>query len=988
MHEEATVPDRGVRAKAGEAPTYNRAHRTMIGTKVSHYRVLEQLGAGGMGIVYLARDDQLARNVALKFIVAADADVAGARERLLREARSASALDHPNVATVYEVGEWNGQLFLAMGYYAGETLDARIARGPLSVTEAVAIAEQIAAGLAAAHAAGITHRDLKPANVIVTSGGLVKILDFGLAKAVGPNAETEVLLTRPGAVAGTVAYMAPEQARGGPVDQRVDIWAFGVVLFEMLTGRRPFQGTSAAAMLSAIASDPVPAIRSIRHDAPAALDDLVHRAVVKDPGARTLTAEEAAAVLAAERQRLSGRAAPPRRKAIVSLVIAVAVLLVVAGIATKQSLDRRWVNRTALPELSTLVAAQDLGAAIDLATRIERYAPSQPELVRVWPAISRPFSIDSQPAGAEVFYRQYGRTDAWRRAGRTPLDQARLPMGWVQVRLEAPGAETVEDLVANFVGAGSMSSLNVLLPSAGSAPAGMVRAGATPAPFSVYVQGLELPRISLDAYWIDREEVTNAEFQQFVDAGGYSKPEFWDHPIVKDGRAMTWEEARAVFRDATGQPGPAGWEMGRFPVGQDALPVAGVSWYEAMAYARFAGKSLPTVYHWSWVATQPLAGFVIPHGTFNARVPQRADTARAVHRFGAVNMAGNLKEWTINESRQGKRYILGGGYDEPPYMFSDPDARDPIERAANFGFRCVRLDTTADARQLAAIPGPSRHFDNERPVSDEIFAVYARNYDYDRTPLDAVVESTDDSHADWRVEKVTFAAGYPRERVIAWVYLPRRVAPPYQTVVFVPPATAWDVRSSAAFRANAVFGFLVRSGRALVFPIYRGTFERGTDDFKSDYPKNTTAWRDHVIGLSRDFRRTVDYLLTRPDVDPARIGMYGVSRGAALGPQMLALEPRVTAAALWLGGFYQEPLEPDADALHFAPRVRAATLMLSGRYDYNFPEETSSLPMFNLLGTPPQHKKRMRYDTGHNLPVNEAIKETLSWFDHYFGIPK
>ena len=200
----------------------------MRGTVVSHYRVLEQIGQGGMGVVYLAEDEKLARKVALKFISPSIAADPTARARLLREARVASALDHPNIATVYEVGEWNGELFLALAYYAGETLSDRIARGPLSVVEATAIGVQIAQGLAAAHAASVVHRDLKPANVIITPSGVAKILDFGLARSAGPLAETAVDLTVAGSVTGTLAYMAPEQAHGAYADPRADIWAIDI----------------------------------------------------------------------------------------------------------------------------------------------------------------------------------------------------------------------------------------------------------------------------------------------------------------------------------------------------------------------------------------------------------------------------------------------------------------------------------------------------------------------------------------------------------------------------------------------------------------------------------------------------------------------------------------------------------------------------------------------------------------------------------------
>ncbi len=209
----------------------------MIGQTVSHYRILEKLGGGGMGVVYRAEDMRLKRTVALKFLPPALTSDPEARERFINEAQAASALDHPNICTVHDVGDaGDGQTFIVMACYEGDTLKKKIERGPLDVDLALDIAIAVTEGLARAHEAGIVHRDIKPANIFITDRGEAKILDFGLAKLAGQS-----LLTRSGTTLGTAAYMSPEQARSDQVDGRTDIWSLGVVLYEMLTGRRPFQ---------------------------------------------------------------------------------------------------------------------------------------------------------------------------------------------------------------------------------------------------------------------------------------------------------------------------------------------------------------------------------------------------------------------------------------------------------------------------------------------------------------------------------------------------------------------------------------------------------------------------------------------------------------------------------------------------------------------------------------------------------------------------
>jgi serine/threonine protein kinase/tetratricopeptide (TPR) repeat protein len=256
--------------------------KDLAGELISHYRIIEAVGQGGMGVVYKAEDTKLKRTVALKFLPPELTRDAEAKERLIHEAQAASSLQHNNICAVHDIDETpEGQLFIVMDFYEGETLKERIRRGPLKIDDAIDIAIRVAGGLVKAHQNGIIHRDIKPANVMITTDGVAKILDFGLAKLSGRS-----MLTRTGSTLGTAAYMSPEQARGDPADRRTDIWSLGVVTYEMVTGRLPFKGDYDHAVLYSILNTQPEPMTGLRTGVPPELERIVNKSLAKDPSER------------------------------------------------------------------------------------------------------------------------------------------------------------------------------------------------------------------------------------------------------------------------------------------------------------------------------------------------------------------------------------------------------------------------------------------------------------------------------------------------------------------------------------------------------------------------------------------------------------------------------------------------------------------------------------------------------------------------------
>jgi dienelactone hydrolase len=943
------------------------------GDILSHYRIHGLLGAGGMGEVYRAEDTRLKRVVALKVLTPALSEQADAKRRLIVEAQAASALDHPNICTIYEIDETaDGRVFLAMAHYEGETLAKRLARGQIPIGEAIDIALQLTRAVAAAHDAGVIHRDIKPANIFISAkppddAARVKLLDFGIAKL-----GDQTGLTRTGTTVGTIAYMAPEHVAGHAIDHRADIWSIGIVLHELLTGRRPFEGSNALAIMKSIAEQEPPSPSAERADAPAALDAIIRRALRKLPNDRYASARDLLADLEATRRAVMADTAtmtvimPQPRRTVRWVMAGATVLVAIAALAwmLNERVRANEITQT-VSDLRTFVEREQYLQAVRRLHTLRPELAADPAIAGAARDLLLPMQIATDPPGAQVFIKGYDEPEAeWMALGTSPVS-TRAWYGPFRWRITRDGYETFEGS-GPPIAAGEMTF--TLFPN-GSIPPGMVPV-------------IRAPGGRLPDFFIDKYEVTNKAYKAFVDAGGYRDQKYWALSFVKDGRAMTWAQAMAEFRDTTGRAGPATWELGTYPDGQDDHPVNGISWYEADAYARYAGKSLPTVAHWRAAALQSIHSQIVEWSNFSGKATARVGSYPSLGAWGTYDMAGNVKEWCENEV-EGKRYVLGGGWNEPNYQYRNGDARAPFDRSANLG---VRLMVTPDPAAVPAdVHAPVarlfRDYSREKPVSDEVFAAYRNLYAYDPIDLTPTVESTEDAEA-WRVERVSYATGYGNERLPSYLFLPKNAKPPYQAVVYFPHSGGLYLDSFQKAEMGYL-GFLVKSGRALLFPMYKGMYERR----RGAQSSGPNATRDQVIQQVKDVSRSVDYLLSRRDIAADKIAYFGVSLGANRMPIVLGVERRFQAGIMWSGGLPTTAQPPEIDPINFAPRVTLPVLMLNGRDDFMFPVQVSQEPLFKMFGTSVSNKRHGLYDGGHVFPFSRMIKDSLDWLDRYLGAP-
>ncbi len=1010
------------------------------GTVIGRFKLLEKIGEGGMAVVYMAEQQMpIRRKVAFK-IIKLGMDTKQVIARFEAERQALAMMDHPNIAKVFDAGATEtGRPYFVMELVHGISITDYCDSNKLDTQRRLELLIQVCHAVQHAHQKGIIHRDIKPSNVMVTMHDdkpIPKIIDFGIAKATSQRLTEKTVFTRYAHFIGTPVYMSPEQAQmsGLDVDTRTDIYSLGVLLYELLTGTTPFDAEALrkagyteiqriicetdplkpstrlgtlGQTLTDIAryrqANPEALRKLVRGD----LDWIVMKCLEKDRTQRYETAHGLAEdierhlknePILAHSPSLLYRTQKFWQRHCTHITTAAVIMVLLAGFVITawmylRSVSARrvqWAQAEALPEIINLIEQQDYRAAFTLAKRAKEHIPNDPALNELWARICKDYSITTTPAGASISYREYSATDApWEYLGQSPLDKLTLPQGTYRWKIEKEGFDTHECVADN--------SLDIRLREE-DLPGEMVWIGAwkfeIPSPSSDQTTVIESP-----AYLMDKYEVTNEQFKQFVDQGGYTNRDYWrESQFLKEGRNISWEQAISEFVDTTNQPGPATWEEGTYPEGQDQHPVSGVSWYEAAAYAKFVGKSLPTVHHWQQAACTGMSVVIVPFSNFDIAGTAPVGSHPGMGTTGLYDMAGNIKEWCLNATGDSGslRYILGGGLGEPTYMFVGKDSRLSWDRSPLNGFRCVQYQHGEELLEPVLFKPVEqsswRDLSNLVPFSDEEFRILKTQYRYDRTPLNAIVQSADGSLPFWRKEKITFDAAYGGERVIAHLFLPKTGEPPYQTVIYFPVIGAVYDESFDGLPYRDLMEHIIMNGRALLCPIYKGTYERpaarGRIWTASSIIQTPFAYRDWIIKMAQDLSRSIDYLESRDDFDNERIAYYGISWGAQLGPIMLAVEDRFDAGVFVVGGIPHVDLPRSFDIALYAQRVKTPVLMVNGTEDVAAPLKTSALPMYEFLGTADEHKKHKLYPGGHGvfgLFYKQIRKDVLAWLDRYLG---
>ena len=524
--------------------------------------------------------------------------------------------------------------------------------------------------------------------------------------------------------------------------------------------------------------------------------------------------------------------------------------------------SENWAKKELLPHLERLVDSINLSSgifrhrantfeALEMALQAESYLKDNYRLNQLLNEVSDFKTITSTPDAAGVYIKSYhDKNGQWKYIGQTPLDHVRFPKGMIMIKLEKDAYEAVHD-VRNVLM--MPDECNYRLVEMGTIPQGMV-----------FCQGdsikLEDDIFVLDDYFMDQFEVTNKVYKDFMDSGGYHNQEYWKHPFLLNGNTITWEEAIGRFKDKTNQPGPSTWVAGDFPKDEENHPVAGVSWYEAAAYASFRGKRLPSYFHFENAAMKNSASEILPYANFtNIGSRKVGSETGCMHRFGTYDLAGNAGEWMFNTNKDTDgKLISGGSWNNFDYLFADHsfNSQDPFDRGITNGFRCIKtMDTgkdSADVHFQKYFFEVKKNRNKYRHVSDVEFELILRNFEYDSSPLDIQIEYSKPTEK-WIKQKVSYNAAYVNERIVAYLFLPKDIQPPFQCVVYHPGSGARQYPRSDENLREELIDFLMKTGRAVLFPILKGMYER--NEYYGKNNRNTAPekylYKNFSIGYKR-----------------------------------------------------------------------------------------------------------------------------------------
>ena len=504
--------------------------------------------------------------------------------------------------------------------------------------------------------------------------------------------------------------------------------------------------------------------------------------------------------------------------------------------------------------------------------------------------------------------------------------------------------------------------------------------------------GINFDNISLETFSISKTEVTNKEFQEFVNDGGYKDSTFWDFPIIIDGINYTFSNSMGRFTDKHGQAGPKNWSYGRFNNDIKDHPVTGVSWFEARAYAKYKDLKLPNIFQ--WLTAAGLSGFVsdlpdISKCNLKSTHLWDAKDSRGSNIFEIKNIAGNVREWTTNPNGESndKYSILGGSYFDNSYSFNDYYSLSPFDRSVGNGFRVAKSSSldNSDIADNMVINFNNRNILLDDDVSDEVFSIYKNQFNYEPYDLDTKID-TIYKNTDYITYRYQLTPAYKSdEELHGYVIYSKQSKLPLKPIIQFPTAGAIFNETDEGIIDNAIqeYNYLLVEGYAIICPVYYSTSNR-KKTINTWWANESDEYKSTIIHIGKDYKRSIDFICSKEEFESKNLSYIGYSWGSIMSNIMLAIDDRVQFAFICAGGLQVQRSKQEIDPAIFTRRITIPVMSITGKNDGIFDYENSQVPMQKLLGTPLKDQEIIVLNNvGHLIPQDVMIENHLKWLKKY-----
>jgi dienelactone hydrolase len=508
-------------------------------------------------------------------------------------------------------------------------------------------------------------------------------------------------------------------------------------------------------------------------------------------------------------------------------------------------------------------------------------------------------------------------------------------------------------------------------------------------PSRMFLQGVNFENINLQPFSIGKNEVSNKEFQKFVDAGGYENPKYWDFPFEVGNKIYDFNSSVKLFTDKYGQLGPANWSYGKFPTGLDNYPVTGISWFEAKAYANFLNLKLPNVYQWLYASGIPENPGTIDQTVTRNSNYDSSQLREVTNDNGSYNelnnIGGNVKEWVLNPNGENKeKYsIMGGAFNESSYTFNNYYSLSPLDRSIGNGFRLSKnLINTKSELDDNIIPEFQRNFEELDDISNEVFEIYKSQFDYDLKPLNSKTVNINDFQDGYTAQKFEINTAYESdESLYGYVLFSNKFKNKYNPVIIYPTAGSLGTNTDNQLPNLLLnqFKYLIDEGYAIIHPIYHNTYSR-KKTVNTFWASQSEDYKNAIIKIGKDYKRSLDYIESRTDFNFDNMSYYGYSWGATTSNYLLAIDDRIKAAVICVGGLMLQKSKNEVEAHYYIRRIKTPILHIVGKEDGIFGFEENYKPWKELIGTSKDKLKLIELENvGHGLPKDTIIKYHSEW---------